>query len=161
MFSWIWSSRKARRKIQGAPLFFGKAVEQILWEAIFKHMKDMKVVWRSEHWVIKSKLWLMNLINFYNEFTAAVDKGRPVKVVHLGCFRDTSHWGCIPKFMRCGGIVGSKVGGKSAGSELWSATKFNWQSEIIGVLAGSVGRNNPKDNSHECHQIKNQENLEV
>lgn len=36
--------------------------------------------------------------------------------------------------------VGSKVGGKSAGSELWSTRKFNWQPEIIGVLVGTTLR---------------------
>lgn len=84
----------------------GKAMEQTLLEAISKHMKDVKVMGSSEHLFIKGKSWLTKLIAFYNEFTAAMDKGRPVNVAYLDYFRNTyetvPHSLLITKFMRCG-----------------------------------------------------------
>ena len=56
-------------------------MEQLILEAISKHMKDKKLV--SQHGFTKGKSFLTNLITFYDKMTSLVDERRAVDIVCL------------------------------------------------------------------------------
>ncbi|GAB0175876.1 mitochondrial enolase superfamily member 1 [Grus japonensis] len=59
----------------------GKVMEQILLGAITNKMKH--VIGKSQHGFTKGKLYLTNLIVFYDKVTCLVDLGRAVDIVYL------------------------------------------------------------------------------
>ncbi|KAK4815920.1 hypothetical protein QYF61_010177 [Mycteria americana] len=61
----------------------GKVIEQLILKTISRHRKDMKVIRTSQHGFTKGKSCLTNLINFYDEMTALLDKVRAVDIVYL------------------------------------------------------------------------------
>ena len=67
---------------------------QLILETISRHMKDKKVTGSSQHGFTKGKSWLTNLINFHDEMTSLVDKGKTVDIVYLAfskAFNTVSH----------------------------------------------------------------------
>ncbi|KAK4824064.1 hypothetical protein QYF61_009915 [Mycteria americana] len=83
----------------------GKVMEQLILETIARHMKDKKLIRKSQHGFTKGKSCLTNLITFYDEMTGLVDQGRAVDVVYLDiskAFGTVSHRILIEKLMKYG-----------------------------------------------------------
>lgn len=59
-------------------------MEQLILDTTSRHMKNKKVIRRSQHGFTKGKSQLINFINFYNEITGLVDEGKAVDIVYPG-----------------------------------------------------------------------------
>jgi len=66
-----------------SPLCQGRSLEQILLEAMLRHMKVRKVLWDNLHGFTKAKSCLTELVAYDDGITASADKGRGTDIFYL------------------------------------------------------------------------------
>lgn len=72
----------------------GKVIEQLILDAVSRHVKDKRVIRGSQHGFTKGKSCLTNLTAFYEDITRWIDDGEAVDVVYLDfsrAFNTASH----------------------------------------------------------------------
>jgi len=116
-------------------------MEQILLEAMLRHMEDREVIQDSQCGFTKGKSCLTNLVAFCNGVTTSVDKGRAKDVIFCQVFDMVPNNILLSKLERYGfdGCVVQCMRNWSDGCRgQWSMPLWRWRSVTSGVPQGSI-----------------------
>ena len=83
----------------------GKLMERIIRDALVNHMTTNKLFCEEQHGFIKGKSCATQLLEYMEDFTAAIDQGYEVDVIYLDfckAFDKVPHKRLLAKIERCG-----------------------------------------------------------
>jgi len=117
----------------------GEIMEQILLEAMLRHMEDNGVIRDSQHGFTRGESCLTNLVAFCDGVTTSADKGRATDVacVDFCNASDTVHHNSLLLNSRDMDLTGELFGGWGIGWMVMGSMS-RWRSVTSGVPRGSI-----------------------